>query len=85
MKALNLLYFLDVLIMVIKGGTKRSNGFIHHIHGSSLCLSHGRNDALIPIVRIKLVDLWCSWIQGQLSLQNKEREDNKEKEKERLH
>ena len=57
MNVLNLLYFLDVLVMVIRGGTKRSNGFIHHIHGSSSCLSHGKNNALIPIVRIGFVDL----------------------------
>ena len=36
-------------------------------------------------VRIGLVDLWCSWILGQLGLQKREREDNREKETERLH
>ena len=41
MNALNLLYFLDVPVMVIRGSTERSDGFIHHIHGSGLCLSHG--------------------------------------------
>ena len=50
MNALNLLYFLDVLVMVVRGSSKRSNSFIHCIHGS-------RNDALIPLVRIALVDL----------------------------
>ena len=41
MNALNLLYFLDVLVMVIRGSTKRSNGFIHHIDGCGSSLSHG--------------------------------------------
>ena len=58
MNALNLLYFLDVLVMVVRGSSKRSNSFIHCIHSSGTSLSHGsRNDALIPLVRIALVDL----------------------------
>ena len=41
MNALNLLFFLDVLVMVIRGSSKRSNSFIHCIHDSSSSLSHG--------------------------------------------
>ena len=36
----------------------------------------------IDRVRIGLVDLWSSWIRGQLGLHNREREANREKEKE---
>ena len=41
MNALKLLYFLDVPVMVIRCSMERSNSFIHHAHGSGLCLNHG--------------------------------------------
>ena len=41
----NLLYFLDSFVVVIKGGTKGSNGLINH--GSSSSFNHGNAGTML--------------------------------------